>query len=334
MDGQKTRLVRTIVQLWFLAFTVFIGYRFYQFVRHFEDPSLPFVERPSSVDAFLPISGFMSLKLFLFTGIVEPVHPASLVLFLAAIAVSVGLKKGFCGWICPVGTVSEYAWKLGGKVAGRNAAMNEWVDGALQFVKYLLLLLIIFLIGIAMLPTMAALFIMSDYYKVIDVRMLRFFTHPSTVTVVVVGSLVALSFVFKNVWCRYLCPYGALLGILSYLSPLRIRRNEEKCIHCHACSSHCPGQIDVEGETKVSSHECFGCMTCVSRCPAEGALELSYKWEKKARPVGAMGYALALLVVFYAVVAVGMATGNWKSKMPVEEYQRLIPPISQDAAAR
>ncbi len=77
MDRSYIRKVRYAVQLIFLALTLNIGYKFYQFVLHFKEPGHPFVPRPESVDAFLPISGLMSLKFSLFTGIIEPFHPAA-----------------------------------------------------------------------------------------------------------------------------------------------------------------------------------------------------------------------------------------------------------------
>ena len=56
---------------------------------------------------------------------------------------------------------------------------------------------------------------------------------------VIVG-LVALSLVVKHLWCRYLCPYGALLGVASLLSPLSVRRDPDVCNDCRACTRACP----------------------------------------------------------------------------------------------
>jgi polyferredoxin len=160
------------VQVGFLLLTLFIGYQFYEFVRHFEVPGSPFVRRPPSVDAFLPIGGLMAFKYFLFTGIIEPVHPAGFVLFVAILGVSLAVKKGFCGWICPIGTVSQYAWMAGEKIFGRNFRINRFTDIALRALKYILLGLFILLIGVAMAPNMMLLFMITDYYKVVDVRMM------------------------------------------------------------------------------------------------------------------------------------------------------------------
>jgi len=226
-NNNYIRFVRYAVQFAFLLLTLVIGYQFYQFVQHFESPGHPFVERPPSVDAFLPIGGLMAFKYFLVSGIVDPVHPSGFIMFVAVLGVSLVLKKGFCGWICPIGTVSQYIWMAGEKIFGRNFRITGYTDISLRSLKYILLGMFVFLIGIAMPAAMMALFFIGDYYKVVDVRMMKFFTEMTTLTMGVLITLGVLSLLYKNFWCRYLCPYGALAGLLSRLSPLKIRRNEE-----------------------------------------------------------------------------------------------------------
>jgi polyferredoxin len=328
------RPLRYAVQVGFLLLTLIIGHQFYQFVQHFEAPGHPFVQRPPSVDAFLPIGGLMAFKYFILTGIVEPVHPAGFILFLAILGVSLVVKKGFCGWICPIGTLSQTIWMAGEKVFGRNFRIGPFTDNSLRSLKYVLLGLFLFLIGITMPPNMMALFFIADYYKVVDVRMMKFFTEMTTITMWVLIALAALSLLYKNFWCRYLCPYGALLGLLSRLSPFKVRRNEEKCIHCHACTTNCPTLIDVEKQNVVKSEECFGCLTCVSRCPSPGALDLTVRAGKKVSILKPYLFPVILILLFYLAVGIGMATGNWHSKVPNEEYQRLIPEVQQEYSNR
>jgi polyferredoxin len=326
------RLLRYAVQSAFLLLTLYIGWQFYHFVLQFESPGLPPVERPASVDAFLPIGGLMAFKYFLLTGIIEPVHPSGFILFVAVVGVSLVMKKGFCGWICPIGTISQYTWMLGEKILGRNFRIGGFTDISLRSLKYVLLGLFLVFIGIAMAPNMMLLFFITDYYKVVDVRMMKFFTEMSTLTMCILIALASLSVLYKNFWCRYLCPYGALLGLLSRLSPFKVRRNESKCSHCHACTTHCPALIDVENKTVVKSEECFGCMTCVSRCRSDGALDLSFKTGNKSRIVKPWLFPVILIALFYLVIGIGMATDHWKSKIPYEEYQRLIPEVQKEYA--
>jgi ferredoxin len=175
-----------------------------------------------------------------------------------------------------------------------------------------------------------AMFYIGDYYKIVDVRMMKFFTEMTTLTMWVLIGLGVLSLLTKNFWCRYLCPYGALLGLVSRFSPFKVRRNEEKCIHCHACTTHCPTQIDVENKDAVKSEECFGCLTCVSRCPAEGALELAAISGKKVKVVKPWLFPIMLIVLFYVVIGIGMATDNWHSKIPYEDYRELVPEVQKE----
>jgi polyferredoxin len=328
------RFLRYGVQFAFLLLTLFIGYQFYHFVLHFESPGHPFVERPSSVDAFLPIGGLMAFKYFILTlGTVDPVHPAGLVIFVAVLGVSLVLKKGFCGWICPIGTVSQYIWMAGEKIFGRNFKITGFTDISLRSLKYVLLGLFILFIGVMPVWSMT-LFFIGDYYKLVDVRMMKFFTEMTSLTMWVLIALGILSLLYKNFWCRYLCPYGALAGLLSRFSPFKIRRNEEKCMHCHACTTHCPTQIDVESKTVVKSAECFGCLTCVSRCPAEGALEGVASTGKRTKIIKPWLFPVLLVVLFYLVIGIGMLTDNWHSKVPYEEYQRVIPELQKEYVNR
>ena len=336
MNAERTylRFLRYAVQAAFFLLTLFVGYRFYQFVQHFEAAGQPFVQRPPSVDAFLPIGGLMAFKYFIMTGIVEPVHPSGFIMFTAILGVSLAMKKGFCGWICPVGTISQYLWMAGEKVFGRNFRVGPFTDISLRSIKYVLMGLFVFLIGLAMAQIWMVYFFIGDYYKIVDVRMMKFFTEMTTLTMWVLIAFGALSLLYKNFWCRYLCPYGALLGLLSRVSPFKVRRNEEKCIHCHACTRHCPTLIDVEKQEVVKSEECFGCLTCVSRCPAEGALNLTASAGKKVSVVKPWLFPVLLISLFYLVIGIGVVTDNWHSKIPYEEYQRLIPEVQKDYMKR
>ena len=118
-------------------------------------------------------------------------------------------------------------------------------------------------------------FIESPYGLVADVKMLGFFRHMGTTAAAVVGLLVVGSVFVKNLWCRYLCPYGALLGLVSLISPTRIRRDADACIDCAKCAKACPSLLPVNRLVTVKSAECTGCLECVTVCPAQGALRLS-----------------------------------------------------------
>jgi hypothetical protein len=87
-----------------------------------------YVARPAGVEGWLPIAGLMNSKYFLLTGQVPAIHPAAMFLFLTFQLMSLLLKKAFCVWLCPVGTLSEVLWKLGRRVFGRNLRLPRWAD--------------------------------------------------------------------------------------------------------------------------------------------------------------------------------------------------------------
>jgi len=255
-------------------------------------------------------------------GIFDSIHPAALVIFVAALISALIMKKGFCGWICPVGAVSDSIWKLGRKIFGRNFTIPRYADYGLRSVKYILMAFFIYVVVLKM-PAAAILqFIGGDYYKITDVKMLFFFTEMTTTTAVSLSLLFGLSLVSKNFWCRYLCPYGALLGLVSFLSPLKITRNNQACTHCGKCTKNCPSLLPVEQLHSVRSPECTGCLSCVSYCPAKGALDVSLAGKKAVPPLFA---AFLLVVLFFGSIGVAKLTNNWYSTVSYEEYQRIIP---------
>jgi hypothetical protein len=89
----------------------------------------------------------MNTKYLLLTGHVPAIHPAAMVLFIAFMLMSLLLKKAFCSWLCPVGTLSELLWTVGRKVFGRNLRLPKWLDIPLRGLKYLLLGFFVFVIG-------------------------------------------------------------------------------------------------------------------------------------------------------------------------------------------
>lgn len=320
---KPTRL-RPLVQWSFLAWCLFLGVQFGLFVRHYESlGAYPAYIRPPGVEGFLPIGALVSLKYWLTSGRIDPVHPAALVLFLTFLALALLTRKSFCGWICPVGTLEEASWKLGRRLFGRNFRVWPWLDRLLCGIKYLLLAFFLKLIVLDMPAAALAGFLAAPYWAVADVKMLHFFTSPSTLSLVVITLLVLLSLPIKNAWCRYLCPYGALLGLLAWFSPLRIERDRRHCTDCGRCSAVCPSRIDVQRKRTVRSVECTGCLTCVSHCPAPGALAMTIAWWRK--PVPGWIFALLVLTIFAAGVGGGMLSGHWESSLTDQDFRQIIP---------
>ncbi len=314
---------RSLVQWGFFFCVAVVGIRFGLFVRHFATGGAPYFERPPGVEGFLPIGALVSFKYWLLSGIIHPVHPAALVIFLTILALTLVVGKAFCGWLCPVGTLSEGLGKLGQRIFGGNFQIRGWFDVLLRGLKYAVLLFFIKLILLDMPAAALQRFLGSPYWAISDVRMLHFFTRISSLTLSVLAVLAGLSLLFRHFWCRYLCPYGALLGLIGLLSPLRIRRAPDRCTGCQSCSRACPAHLPVHRKTAIRSPECLACLSCVANCPETEALAMTPSFRQ--RPLPGWAFAALVTILFAAGIATGMATGHWHSTLTNADYRQLIP---------
>ncbi|HEX9050907.1 MAG TPA: 4Fe-4S binding protein [Anaeromyxobacter sp.] len=313
-------------QLAFLLLNVAIGVQFWLFVRSFEDGGVPgSVSRPPGVEGWLPIAALMNLKATLLTGELPRRFPAGMFLLVTFLAITFLFRKAFCGWLCPIGTVSEWLWKLGRRIFGRTFALPRGLDVPLRGVKYLLLGLFLWAVGTMPVEGIQA-FLRSPYGLVADVKMLNFFRHMDATAGAVIGFLILASVLVQNFWCRYACPYGALHGLVSWLSPVRIRRDPHACIDCAKCAKACPSRLPVDTALSIASPECTGCLECVASCPAKGALAMSVG-PRRALPGRAMAAGIALL--FLGIVGVARLTGHWHTEVDPRTYEAVIRQASE-----
>ncbi len=323
------QLTRMLVQSMFLLLCIWIGIEFHLFMRWgLTNGASPYVNRPPGVEGFLPISALISLKYWIEGGIVNTIHPSGLFILLAILISGLLLKKAFCGWLCPIGTLSESLWLLGEKLFGRTVRITRWLDYPLRSLKYLLLFFFaqaIWQIDVSSLKT----FIESPYNKMADVKMYLFFANISSFALWTIIILVFLSVVVKNFWCRYLCPYGALLGAMSVFSPLKITRQRELCVDCELCTKSCPADIPVHKATRVWSDECMACFKCVDACPVRNTLDM--RVINSSRPVPGWVFGSLVVGVFVAVTGLAMLAGSWQNSIGKEEYMRRFQELETQA---
>lgn len=165
-------------------------------------------------------------------------------------------------------------------------------------------------------------FLNGPYGIVDDVKMLNFFRFLGLAGWIAIAALAAASLFIQNFWCRYLCPYGALMGLAGLASPLRIRRDRDLCIDCARCAKACPSQLPVDRLVSIRSAECTGCLECVAACPAAGALFLSAPRRKR---VPAWAVAAGVAFLFLGVCGWARWTGHWQTQLPTQVYMDLVP---------
>jgi len=321
--------IRNWVQLGLFVLTLAIGLQFFIYVFQALKGGAVTVQRPPGVEGFLPIGALMGWKLFAATGIWDPVHPAAMVILGFAALISFLLRKSFCGWFCPVGSLSEWLWKLGTAIFGKNFKLPLWLDYPLRSVKYLLLGFFVRVI-FSMHSAGIAAFLQGPYYKVSDVKMLFFFTKMTALTAAVLLFLALASVAVKNFWCRYLCPYGALMGLFAFSGPTRVERDPERCIGCGKCARICPAHLPVDEKIRILSPECSGCMDCTRVCPVEDTLKLKTAgFRKKAWSTLSLGIAIGL--VFTGLVYTARITGHWQTRVPEKEFRMILQRIDSPA---
>ena len=319
-------LPRYLVQTGFMVFYLWLIVQFTRWAASLQAAVPPSSPPPAAIDGFLPYNGLVGLRYWLSSGEWYPVHAAAALIVLAALLSALLLKRGFCSWVCPVFPLSEGLWRLGEKLLGRTFAPPFWLDLFLRTFKYLLLGFILQHVFFQGFPPLQA-YLDSSRHQLADIRLLHFFQSPSMATVVIIALLAAACFFVQMAWCRYLCPYGALLGLVSLLSLVGVCRDPRRCIRCGLCSAKCPAWLPVMHKLRVRSPECFACYRCVHNCPAPGAVTLR---AARRLVIPSLFFGLLLLGLFAAVDLYGRFEGRWQDERAPQAIHRQIVELKQE----
>lgn len=266
-------------------------------------------------EAYCPFGGLQALGSFLTMDSLSCSMTSTQIMMGVALLIGIVLfSRLFCGYICPLGTISEWIGKLGDRMKVRFTPTG-FFDYALRLLKYVLLFL-------------------TFYFtlKTSELFCKKFDPYYAAVSgfnsdVVLLWALVAIAVLFlgslflRLAWCRYLCPLGALsvifkfsywfLGVMAlyvillllglkipYVYPLlvitaggyilevtrmtrvrpdpvHITRNTDTCTSCGLCTESCPQGIDVASMDKVTHTDCSLCGDCLHACPEKDTLQIN-----------------------------------------------------------
>ena len=212
--------------------------------------------------------------------------------------------------VCPVGFVIARLGRLGQRL-GLARSTPPRLEAGLRLPKYLFLLFFLYTTFFGMGLSEVESFLRSPYNLTADARMLQFFLSPGPVAVAVLTGLAVLGLVFRGSFCRWVCPYGALLGLLAKIGPTALTRDAAGCTGCGRCRKACPMDLPITAGARPM--ECSGCASCVVTCPRpESAVRFSFAG--RIAPwwlplVGACG-------VFALTYLAANALGLWNAKLP------------------
>lgn len=238
--------------------------------------SIPFVTK-ASLHAICPFGGVVSIYEFVTAGkFVQKIHNSSFILMMAAFILAIGFGPLICGWVCPLGSFQQWTAKVGRKIHGKkyNHMIPATIDSKLRYTRYLVLALVIYV------TATTGKLVFQDYDPYF--ALFNFWsTEVAPAALIILGTTVALALFIERPWCKYACPYGAVLGLFNFVRIFKIRREVSTCINCKLCDRNCPMNITISTQQRVRDHQCIACMNCTSEqfCPVADTVEFSTKGE-------------------------------------------------------
>jgi len=189
-----------------------------------------------------------------------------------------GLVAGriFCGWACPMGAVQDLLGRIPKLRALRLPRFGR-ADRWLKALKYAVLALTI--VAFYLLNTRFAIPVRGNANWSLDAVRVSWLTYDvySQIRVVLIVAGVLLALVLTRVWCRYLCPLGALLTIGNRISLLRLGRDTAKCSACGKYPREC------RTYTTPGTADCVLCGDCIEGCPRR-AIAFGPRWRSREAP--------------------------------------------------
>jgi len=282
---------------------------------------------PYPVSLFLQFDPLAALSMLFATGTLYE----DLLWSLVIVVLTIFLGRVFCGWICPLGALSQFvAWIGSRRLTKKRIALNQ--SGRHQRIKYMILFfflggalfgtlqvglldplcLLIRSLGLSILPAFDNLLrtvldllsgeselarsghgLLDDYF--LGPRSLTFY-GGSVLGLLFIGILL-LNRLVPRFFCRFVCPLGALLGLLSRFSLLSLKVDREACTNCGLCAAGCQGAAGCHaaaaagakdsggGGAAWRSAECLMCFNCTASCK-QGAVSFGFHVPEEGRESG------------------------------------------------
>jgi polyferredoxin len=237
---------------------------------------------------------------------------APMALGIITLVLAVALGRAWCGWVCPMGTVLD--WTPSRRQPGNPGVSPRWSQ-AKYFVFFAVIIgAVLGSLSLAFLDPITLLFrtvasgilpglsravggMETWLYGIAALRPVaewadgifgnwlassQPFYLPNLALLAFFAAVLGLNAARPRFWCRYICPLGGFLGLISKVSFIRHRVDTEKCISCRKCAAVCPtGAIEPENKFRAEAAECTACLACLEACPVKA---ISFGRPEKVEP--------------------------------------------------
>lgn len=263
------------------------------------------IEKAAPIDSYCPFGAVESFFTFVFTGeFLKRIYISSFILGALIFVMSMFFGRIFCSFICPLGTLQEWIRLFGTKIGVKKEfELPVKIDKYARYIKY------IFLVVVVYYSYVLGDLIFRNYDPFNALSHLGEELAEKWVAYALLLIILIISLFSKNIWCRYLCPFGAFLGILNKISFFKIAHNKETCISCSACTRVCPAALRVgKGEAEKNA-DCISCMQCVEVCP-NGTLVPKIFGKK----ISAKTFIISTFSIFFVALIILTSTSMWQTK--------------------
>lgn len=226
----------------------------------------------ASLHALCPFGGVVTLYNLVSLGtFVQKIHMSSVILMILIFILAVLFGPVFCGWVCPLGSVQEWIGKLGRKILKKkyNYFIPKKVDKLLRHFRFAVLIWVIYM-------TARSGYLLFEHLDPYNALFTFWSGEAALPSLIILGITLILSLFTDRPWCKYTCPYGALLGLFNKIRIFKIRRNANSCISCQKCDRACPMGIDISNKNIITDMHCITCHECTSEmnCPVTDTVNL------------------------------------------------------------
>ena len=244
---RKKFTARFFIQLVFVLFTAFYVLAPY------------LIAERSWAEGLCPMGGLETLPYLIRSGVyLEHISSYNIGIMTALIILTLLVGRIFCSYICSLGSLQEWFGRLGKKF-DLSIEIPGKLENVLNKFKYVVLLLIL---G----GTYAVAELVFRKYDPFY-ALLHLASPALNASFIILGVILIGSLSVNRLWCRFLCPIGAFVRVLSYFSLVKLVRDQSSCINCNRCNKVCPEKVQPAEQVVLTADRCTHCLDCVGICP-------------------------------------------------------------------